>query len=70
MPTIAAALLGLITNAPAEIDAIKAIYSFVKGSLSDTEVADIDAALQQAQDSDAAATARADAAGAEAAKRS
>lgn len=60
MPIVAQAILSLISNAPAEIDAIKAVYAAVKSSLSSDDQTAIDQALATAQQNDAAATAKAD----------
>ena len=63
MPAIIAqAILALIQNAPTAINEISNLYNVVKTDLSSTDQATIDAALKTAQDNDAAATARADAA--------
>ena len=66
---IAELILGLIQAAPGAISEITALYHAVKTDLSSSDQATIDAALVAAQQSDAAATARADAALAAAAKR-
>jgi hypothetical protein len=59
---IATAILAIIQNAPFLINEAKTLYEAVKGDLSATDISNIDAALKAAQDSDAAATAAADAA--------
>lgn len=66
---IAEAILALIQYAPAAIDGIESVYAAVKGDLSNTEIDQIDAALAKAQAADAAATAKADTALDDAAKR-
>ncbi len=62
MPVIVTSLLSLIQYAPQAIAEIQAVYNAIKGDLSATDQATIDAALKAAQDSDAAATVAADAA--------
>lgn len=59
MPTVSA-IVALIQNAPYAINEIMTLYDAVKSDLSDTDQAQIDAALANAQQSDAAATAQAD----------
>ncbi len=66
---ITTALLAIIQNAPFLINEATTLYQAVKGSLSATDIDQIDAALRSAQLADAEATARADAALDEAAKR-
>lgn len=69
MPAIALSLLSLLQYAPQAINEITAVYNAVKGDLSATDQATIDAALAAAQASDAAATAAADVALGEASQR-
>ncbi len=66
---ITTALLAIIQNAPFLINEATTLYQAVKGSLSATDIDQIDAALRSAQLADAEATARADAALDEASKR-
>ncbi len=66
---ITTALLAIIQNAPFLINEATTLYQAVKGSLSATDIDQIDAALRSAQLADAEATARADVALDEAAKR-
>ncbi len=66
---ITTALLAIIQNAPFLINEATTLYQAVKGSLSATDIDQIDAALRSAQLADAEATARADAALDDAAKR-
>lgn len=60
--------LFLIKNAPTLIDSTVALYNKVKNDMSETDQSAIDRALAEAQKTDAAATAGADAALDEAAK--
>ncbi len=69
MPTLLQALLVVLQNAPAEIDAFKSIYAAVKGSLTPTDIVTVDSALAQAIADDLAATQKADAALEAASKR-
>jgi len=62
MPVLVTSLLSLIQYAPAAITEIKAVYDAIKGDMSATDQQTIDSALAAAQQSDAAATQRADAA--------
>lgn len=62
MPAIALSILSLLQYAPQAITEITAVYNAVKGDLSATDQATIDAALAAAQIGDAQATAAADAA--------
>jgi len=66
---ITEAILALIQFAPAAINEVTAVYNAIKGDLSTTDQAQIDAALANAQASDAAATAAADKALDDASKR-
>ncbi len=66
---IATALLAIIQNAPFLINEATTLYQAVKGSLSATDISQIDAALAAAQAADATATAKADAALDDAANR-
>lgn len=58
--TIAQALIALITNAPTIAADVGAIYEKVKGLLSADDQASVEAALKDAQSSDAVATKEAD----------
>ena len=58
---IAQAIIALIQNAPAAIGEINSLYNVVRADLSATDQGTVDKALADAQVSDAAATARADA---------
>jgi len=69
MPAIALSLLSLLQYAPQAIAEITAVYNAVKGDLSATDQATIDAALAAAQNADWAATQAADDALDEASKR-
>lgn len=69
MPAIALSILSLLQYAPQAISEITAVYNAVKGDLSATDIADIDAALAAAQQADLAATQKADDALEAAAKR-
>ncbi len=60
MSALTSALLLILQNAPAEIDAFKSIYAAVKGSLTPTDIATVDSALAQAIADDTAATDAAD----------
>jgi hypothetical protein len=62
MPAIALSILSLLQYAPQAINEIMAVYAAVKGDLSATDQATIDAALLAAQNADTQATASADAA--------
>lgn len=62
MPAIVLSLLSLIQYAPQAIGEITTLYNSLKGDLSATDQATIDAALLAAQSDDATATAAADAA--------
>lgn len=62
MPIIVQSLLGLIQYAPAAITEIQAVYTVIKGDLSATDQQTIDDALLLARQTDAEATAKADAA--------
>lgn len=57
---IATALLALIQYAPSAISEVRAVYAAIKGDLSETDIAQIDAALKTAEDTDALATMAAD----------
>ena len=59
---LAQIILALIAAAPGAITEIINLYNAVKGDLSATDQAQIDAALKNAQTDDAQATAEADAA--------
>lgn len=61
-PIVLQAILALIQNAPAAINEISNLYAAVKGNMSASDQATIDAALAAAQRNDANATAQADAA--------
>ncbi len=69
MPIIVTSILSLLQYAPQAISEITAVYNAVKGDLSETDQITIDNALLQAQANDAQATAAADAALDDAAKR-
>lgn len=69
MPAIALSLLSLLQYAPSAITEITAVYNAVKGDLSATDQATIDAALAAAIANDAQATAAADQALSDASKR-
>lgn len=69
MPVIVTSLLSLIQYAPQAISEITALYTAIKGDLSETDQAKIDAALAKAQADDAVATAQADKALSDASKR-
>lgn len=69
MPAIALSLLSLLQYAPQAITEITAVYNAIKGDLSATDQATIDAALANAIAQDAQATAAADQALDQAAKR-
>lgn len=69
MPVLVTSLLGLIQYAPQAITEIQAVYAAIKGDLSATDQATIDAALAAAIASDAQATASADQALSDASKR-
>lgn len=69
MPAIALSLLSLLQYAPQAIAEITAVYNAIKGDLSATDQATIDAALANAIAQDAQATAAADQALDAAAKR-
>ena len=60
MSSIAQIILAAIQAAPQAIPEIIALYDKVKGTISTTDQADIDAALAKAQADDATATAQAD----------
>lgn len=60
MPVIVTSLLSLIQYAPQAISEITALYTAIKGDLSATDQATIDAALANAIAQDAQATAAAD----------
>lgn len=62
MSILATALISIIQNGPALINEAITIYGEIKASLSATDQAAIDAALVQAQASDADSTNKADAA--------
>lgn len=62
MPAIALSILSLLQYAPSAIAEITAVYNAVKGDLSATDQATIDAALAAAKSADATSTAQADAA--------
>lgn len=62
MPVIVQSILSLLTYAPQAITEITNLYNVIKADISETDQAKINAALLSAQQSDAAATARADAA--------
>lgn len=66
---IATAILAILQYAPQVYSEVQSIYNAVKGDMSATDQATIDAALLAAQDSDALATMQADAALDDAAKR-
>ncbi len=66
---VATAIISILQSAPFLINEATTLYQAVKGSLSATDIDQIDAALRSAQLADAEATARADAALDEAAKR-
>ena len=66
---IATAILAILQYAPQAYSEVVALYNAVKGDMSATDQATIDAALLAAQDSDALATMQADAALDDAAKR-
>lgn len=57
---IAEALVAILTNAPFLIKEATVLYNSVRGSLSSSDQATVDAALAAAQASDWAATAKAD----------
>lgn len=57
---IAAALIAIIQSAPLLINEATELYQALKGDLSESDIAKIDAALATAQAADAAATAKAD----------
>ncbi len=59
---IAEALVAILANAPTLVNEATVLYNAVKGSLSSDDQATVDAALAAAIESDAAATAKADAA--------
>lgn len=69
MPAIALSLLSLLQYAPQALTEIQAVYAAVKGDLSATDQATIDAALAAAIANDAAATNAADQALSDASKR-
>lgn len=69
MPAIALSLLSLLQYAPSAITEITAVYNAVKGDLSATDQATIDAALAAAIANDMQATASADQALSDASKR-
>ncbi len=69
MPAIALSLLSLLQYAPQALNEIQAVYAAVKGDLSATDQATIDAALAAAMSDDAQATAAADTALDDASKR-
>lgn len=69
MPAIALSLLSLLQYAPSAITEITAVYNAVKGDLSATDQATIDAALAAAIANDAQATAAANQALSDASKR-
>jgi hypothetical protein len=69
MPTIAASILSLITQAPAAINAISSVYQVIRADLSLTDQDAIDKALAAAIAGDAAATKAADKALDEASRR-
>lgn len=69
MPAIALSLLSLLQYAPQALTEIQAVYDAVKGDLSATDQATIDAALSAAITNDAAATNAADQALSDASKR-
>lgn len=62
MPVVVTALLSLIQYAPQAITEVTALYNAIKSDISATDQATIDAALLASQQSDAVATAAADAA--------
>ena len=68
MPVIVTSILSLIQYAPAAISEITTLYEAIKGDISATDQATIDAALAAAQQNDAEATLKADAALDQAAK--
>lgn len=57
---VATAIIALIQAVPSAISEIRALYAAVKGDLSATDIAQIDAALKAAEDTDALATMSAD----------
>ena len=59
-PIVLQAILALIQNAPQVINETTALYTAIKGDLSATDQATIDAALADAQSADALATKQAD----------
>lgn len=61
MPVIIQSILTLLTYAPQAVTEITALYNAVKSDISATDQDTIDAALLAAQQSDAVATAEADA---------
>lgn len=67
--TAAQLIIALIGSLPQAIPELTALYNSVKNTFSDTDRADVDAALAAAQASDAQATAAADAALTTAAQR-
>jgi hypothetical protein len=69
MPQIVLSLLTLIQFVPGAISEVTALYNAIKGDLSATDQATIDAALAAAQTDDSASTAKADVALDDAAKR-
>lgn len=69
MPAIALSLLSLLQYAPSALAEITAVYNAVKGDLSATDQATIDAALAAAIANDAQATAAAGQALSDASKR-
>lgn len=69
MPAIALSLLSLLQYAPQALAEITAVYNAIKGDLSATDQATIDAALANAIAQDAQATNAADQALDQAAKR-
>lgn len=57
---VATAILAIIQNAPFLISEARTLYNAVKSDLSETDIAQIDAALKSAEDTDALATMAAD----------
>lgn len=60
MSSLTTALLTIIANAPTAINEVIALYNKIKGDMSESDQAYIDAALIKAQEDDAKATADAD----------